>query len=115
MTLEIELGVTGGEEDGVDNTGIDHAKLYTQPSDVLAAYDALSPIGSVHGRRLVRQHARRLRARQREADARNPDEHQEHIRRSAKHRAPNPVNFVFHGGSGSSPRGDHARPSPTAS
>jgi fructose-bisphosphate aldolase class II len=46
MTLEIELGVTGGEEDGVDNSGIDNSKLYTQPSDVLAAYDALSSIGS---------------------------------------------------------------------
>jgi fructose-bisphosphate aldolase class II len=46
MTLEIELGVTGGEEDGVDNSGIDNSKLYTQPADVLAAYDALSSIGS---------------------------------------------------------------------
>jgi fructose-bisphosphate aldolase class II len=46
MTLEIELGVTGGEEDGVDNSGIDNSKLYTQPEDVLAAYDALQPIGS---------------------------------------------------------------------
>jgi fructose-bisphosphate aldolase class II len=46
MTLEIELGVTGGEEDGVDNSGIDNSKLYTQPADVLAAYDALSSTGS---------------------------------------------------------------------
>jgi fructose-bisphosphate aldolase class II len=46
MTLEIELGVTGGEEDGVDNSGIDNSKLYTQPSDVLATYDALSSIGN---------------------------------------------------------------------
>lgn len=46
MTLEIELGVTGGEEDGVDNTQVDNAKLYTQPEDVLKAYDALNPIGS---------------------------------------------------------------------
>ena len=38
MTLEIELGVTGGEEDGVDNTGIDSSKLYTQPEEVLKAY-----------------------------------------------------------------------------
>ncbi len=45
MSLEIELGVTGGEEDGVDNTGIDNAKLYTQPDDVLKAYDKLKPIG----------------------------------------------------------------------
>jgi fructose-bisphosphate aldolase class II len=46
MTLEIELGVTGGEEDGVDNSGIDNSKLYTQPADVLAAFDALSSIGN---------------------------------------------------------------------
>jgi fructose-bisphosphate aldolase class II len=46
MTLEIELGVTGGEEDGVDNSGIDNSKLYTQPADVLAAFDKLAPIGS---------------------------------------------------------------------
>jgi fructose-bisphosphate aldolase class II len=46
MTLEIELGVTGGEEDGVDNSGIDNSKLYTQPSDVLATYDALSSVGN---------------------------------------------------------------------
>jgi fructose-bisphosphate aldolase class II len=45
MTLEIELGVTGGEEDGVDNTGIDNSKLYTQPEDVLQAYEVLSPVG----------------------------------------------------------------------
>ena len=45
MSLEIELGVTGGEEDGVDNTEIDNAKLYTQPSDVLAAYEKLKPVG----------------------------------------------------------------------
>src|SRR3954467_1484808 len=46
MTLEIELGVTGGEEDGVDNSGVENSKLYTQPSEVLEAYDALTPIGS---------------------------------------------------------------------
>ncbi len=45
ITLEIELGVTGGEEDGVDNTGMDLSRLYTQPQDVLKAYDALSSIG----------------------------------------------------------------------
>ena len=39
MCLEIELGVTGGEEDGVDNTDVDHSKLYTQPSEVMQAYD----------------------------------------------------------------------------
>src|SRR6476620_8695304 len=46
MTLEIELGITGGEEDGVDNSGIDNSKLYTQPEDVAYAYDTLKPVGS---------------------------------------------------------------------
>lgn len=59
MTLEIELGMTGGEEDGVDNTGVDSSKLYTQPEDVAYAYEHLSKIsdqimiaasfGNVHG------------------------------------------------------------------
>ena len=59
MTLEIELGVTGGEEDGVDNTGIDESKLYTQPEEVYYAYRKLSEVskkftvaaafGNVHG------------------------------------------------------------------
>ena len=59
MTLEIELGVTGGEEDGVDNTEIDNALLYTQPEEVAYAYEELSKIsdkftiaasfGNVHG------------------------------------------------------------------
>ena len=44
MTLEIELGITGGEEDGVDNTGIDSSRLYTQPEDVAYAYEELSKI-----------------------------------------------------------------------
>src|SRR5690606_28525076 len=42
MTIEIELGVTGGEEDGVDNTDVDSARLYTQPEEVAYAYEALS-------------------------------------------------------------------------
>ena len=46
MTLEIELGVTGGEEDGVDNSGVDNSKLYTQPEDVAYAYDALKEVGA---------------------------------------------------------------------
>ena len=41
MTLEIELGVTGGEEDGVDHSGIDSSRLYTQPEDVAYAYEEL--------------------------------------------------------------------------
>jgi fructose-bisphosphate aldolase class II len=59
VTLEIELGCTGGEEDGVDNSGIDSAALYTQPEDVALAYEKLSAIsnkftiaasfGNVHG------------------------------------------------------------------
>ena len=44
MTLEIELGVTGGEEDGVDNTNVDSSKLYTQPEDVALAYEELSKV-----------------------------------------------------------------------
>ncbi|OOR95010.1 class II fructose-bisphosphate aldolase [Canicola haemoglobinophilus] len=59
MTLEIEIGITGGEEDGVDNSDVDESKLYTQPEDVLYVYDQLNPIsprftiaaafGNVHG------------------------------------------------------------------
>lgn len=45
ISLELELGVTGGEEDGIDNTGVHSSKLYTQPEDVLKAYDALHGIG----------------------------------------------------------------------
>jgi fructose-bisphosphate aldolase class II len=44
MTLEIELGITGGEEDGVDNSDIDSSKLYTQPDEVAYAYEELSKI-----------------------------------------------------------------------
>ena len=72
MTLEIELGVTGGEEDGVDNSGVEHDKLYTSPEDVLKAYDALKPVGTLHRGGVVRQHPRRLRARQRQAEADHP-------------------------------------------
>ena len=59
MTLEIEIGITGGEEDGVDNSDVDESKLYTQPEDVLYVYDQLNPVsprftiaaafGNVHG------------------------------------------------------------------
>ena len=44
MTLEVELGITGGEEDGVDNTGVDSSKLYTQPEEVWQVYQALSSV-----------------------------------------------------------------------
>ena len=101
MTLEIELGITGGEEDGVDNSGVEHSKLYTQPEDVLKAYDALSPVGSftvaasfgnTHGVYLpgnVKLKPTILR------------DSQLFIREQRK-TGPEPVNFVFHGGSGSS-------------
>ncbi|CAN0329843.1 unnamed protein product, partial [Chrysoparadoxa australica] len=59
MTLEIELGITGGEEDGVDNTNVDSSKLYTQPEEVAYAYEELMKVsprftiaaafGNVHG------------------------------------------------------------------
>jgi fructose-bisphosphate aldolase class II len=46
MTLEIELGITGGEEDGVDNSDVDESKLYTQPEEVAYAYEELSKVSS---------------------------------------------------------------------
>ena len=59
MTLEIELGITGGEEDGVDNSDVDVSKLYTQPEEVAYAYEELMKVsdqftiaaafGNVHG------------------------------------------------------------------
>lgn len=59
LFLEMEIGITGGEEDGVDNTGVDNASLYTQPEDIWDIYKALSAIspmfsiaagfGNVHG------------------------------------------------------------------
>jgi fructose-bisphosphate aldolase class II len=101
MTLEIELGVTGGEEDGVDNTDVDNAKLYTQPADVLAAYDALQPIGrftvaasfgNTHG--VYKPGNVKLRP----IILKNSQDAIQKERRTGA----NPVNFVFHGGSGSS-------------
>jgi len=100
MTLEIELGVTGGEEDGVDNSDVAHDKLYTQPEDVLQAYDRLNPIGSftvaasfgnthgVYAPGNVKLKPPILRDSQRAIQA-------------ARKTGPEPVNFVFHGGSGS--------------
>ncbi|MDD2413238.1 MAG: class II fructose-bisphosphate aldolase [Bacteroidales bacterium] len=103
MTLEIELGITGGEEDGVDNTGIDSSKLYTQPEDVAYAFEELSKIsdsftiaasfGNVHG--VYKPGNIRLEP----IILKNS---QEYIYRKLK-TEPNPVNFVFHGGSGSEP------------
>ncbi len=101
MTLEIELGCTGGEEDGVDNTHLDSSKLYTQPEDVAYAYEQLSKIspnfivaasfGNVHG---VYQPGNVCLS---------PEilkKSQAYVSKkfSLKHY---PLNFVFHGGSGS--------------
>jgi fructose-bisphosphate aldolase, class II len=102
MTLEIELGVTGGEEDGVDNTDIDSSKLYTQPSEVAYAYEVLGKIspnftvaaafGNVHGvykpgnvslKPIILKNS------------------QDYIKEKYN-TGDQPVNFVFHGGSGSS-------------
>ncbi len=101
MTLEIELGVTGGEEDGVDNTGVDNAMLYTQPEDVCLAYEKLSAIspnftvaasfGNVHG--VYKPGNVKL-------SPKILDNSQQYIQNKHK-TAPKPVNFVFHGGSGS--------------
>jgi len=101
MTLEIELGVTGGEEDGIDNSDVDSAKLYTQPADVLAAYDALSPVGkftvaasfgNTHG--VYKPGNVKLRP----IILKNSQEHVQKERKTG----PQPLDFVFHGGSGSS-------------
>ena len=102
MTLEIELGITGGEEDGVDNTDIDSSKLYTQPEEVAYAYEELRKVsdqftvaaafGNVHGvykpgnvdlQPIILKNS------------------QEHIQDKFG-TGHNPVDFVFHGGSGSS-------------
>ena len=102
MSLEIELGVTGGEEDGVGSEldEVDNDKLYTQPEDVLAAYEQLSPIGhfslaasfgNVHGvykpgnvklRPEILKNSQALVAEKHGLSA-------------------NPLDLVFHGGSGS--------------
>lgn len=102
MTIEIELGVTGGEEDGVDNTDVDSSKLYTQPEEVAYAYEKLKAIsdnftiaaafGNVHGvykpgnvslKPIILKNS------------------QDYIIKKFNTGAA-PVNFVFHGGSGSS-------------
>jgi fructose-bisphosphate aldolase class II len=101
MTLEIELGITGGEEDGVDNTGVDSSKLYTQPEEVAYAYEELSKIsdqftiaaafGNVHGvykpgnvklQPIILKNSQAYIQKKYNTD-------------------PNPIDFVFHGGSGS--------------
>ena len=101
MTLEIELGVTGGEEDGVDNTDIDNALLYTQPEEVAYAYEELSKIsdkftiaasfGNVHG--VYKPGNVSL-------TPKILDNSQKHIEEKYS-TGSKPVYFVFHGGSGS--------------
>lgn len=102
MTLEIELGVTGGEEDGVDNSSVDNSLFYTQPDEVAYAYERLKEVsdnftiaaafGNVHG--VYKPGNVQL-------TPKILKNSQDHIEK--KHgTGHNPVNFVFHGGSGSS-------------
>ncbi|MGB5190514.1 class II fructose-bisphosphate aldolase [Robiginitalea sp.] len=101
MTLEIELGITGGEEDGVDNSDVDDSKLYTQPEEVAYAYEELSKVssrftiaaafGNVHG--VYKPGNVKL-------TPKILKNSQEYL--SAKHGVGhNHIDFVFHGGSGS--------------
>ena len=104
ILLEMELGVTGGEEDGVDNTDVDSSKLYTQPEEVYEVYKALQAVeggmftvaaafGNVHGVyapgnvKLTPQILHNTQAYIKEKEGLDDDK---------------PVSFVFHGGSGSS-------------
>ena len=101
ITLEIELGITGGEEDGVDNTDVDSSKLYTQPDEVAYAYEELMKIsprftiaaafGNVHG--VYKPGNVKLTP----IILKNS---QEYVQKKFN-TADNPVDFVFHGGSGS--------------
>mmetsp|Transcript_7635 Transcript_7635/g.8766 ORF Transcript_7635/g.8766 Transcript_7635/m.8766 type:complete len:370 (-) Transcript_7635:61-1170(-) len=102
VVLEMELGITGGEEDGVDNTGVDNDDLYSKPEEVWEVYKALSAItdkftvaaafGNVHGvykpGNVVLQPKKLA-------------EHQAYIKEKISCEETNPVYFVFHGGSGS--------------
>ncbi len=73
MTLEIELGVTGGEEDGVDNTDVDNSLLYTQPEDVAYAYEELIKVSDqVYHCCFLRECAWSIQAWQCEADSQDP-------------------------------------------
>ncbi len=102
MTLEIELGITGGEEDGVDNTDVDVSKLYTQPEEVAYAYEELLKVsprftiaasfGNVHG--VYKPGNVKL-------TPKILDNSQKYIEKKYN-TGKNPVDFVFHGGSGSS-------------
>jgi fructose-bisphosphate aldolase class II len=101
MTLEIELGITGGEEDGVDNSHVDSSKLYTQPEEVAFAYEELMKVsprftiaaafGNVHG--VYKPGNVQL----------TPKillNSQKYVQEKFN-TGENPVDFVFHGGSGS--------------
>ncbi|KAF8914963.1 fructose 1,6-bisphosphate aldolase [Mucidula mucida] len=102
LWLEMEIGITGGEEDGVDNTGVDNASLYTQPPDILDVHDALSKIspnfsiaaafGNVHG--VYKPGNVRLQ----------PEllgKHQAYASEKLGGNSAKPLYLVFHGGSGS--------------
>jgi len=101
MTLEVEIGVTGGEEDGVDNSDIDNSKLYTQPEDVAYTYEKLKAIsdnftiaaafGNVHG---VYKSGNVV------LTPKILDNSQKFVQEKFG-TADKPINFVFHGGSGS--------------
>lgn len=101
MTLEIELGITGGEEDGVDNSDVDSSKLYTQPEEVAYAYEELMKVsprftiaaafGNVHG--VYKPGNVKLTPK----ILHNSQEYVQAHYDTGK----NPVDFVFHGGSGS--------------
>lgn len=103
MTLEIELGITGGEEDGVDNSAVDNSLLYTQPEHVAYAFEELSKVspnftvaasfGNVHG--VYKPGNVKLMP----VILKNS---QDHIIKKHSLTEEKPVTFVFHGGSGSS-------------
>jgi len=101
--LEMEIGITGGEEDGVDNTGVDNNSLYTQPEDIYDVYKALAPVspyfsiaaafGNVHGVYKpgnVKLHPELL------------GKHQAYTKKEINSKEDKPLFLVFHGGSGSS-------------
>jgi len=100
--LEMEIGITGGEEDGVNNEDVDNNSLYTQPEDIYEIYKTLSPIspyfsiaagfGNVHGVYKpgnVKLHPELLQ------------KHQKYVKDQTKSELEKPVYLVFHGGSGS--------------
>jgi fructose-bisphosphate aldolase class II len=103
MTLEIELGVTGGEEDGVDNSDVDSSRLYTQPEEVSYSYENLLKVsprftvaaafGNVHG--VYKPGNVKLQP----VILHNS---QEYVKQKFNLTEEKPINFVFHGGSGSS-------------